>query len=284
MPSQQAKNWCFTLNNYSEDDQVKLLQDGAQDEGVQYLSFGREVGKAGTPHLQGYVQFKRRCVLRRVKHLVGARAHCEVSRGTPAQAATYCQKDGDFEEIGSIKQGQGSRTDLGELYEACKEGLSFGAIAERFPSAALRYGNGIQRIRQLSRPARTAPPQIWVFWGKTGTGKTRRVWEYTNADALWVHPGGMWFDGYDGHAAVVFDDFDGSWFKLSYFLKLLDRYSMPVPIKGGHTWWVPKTIYLTSNLKPEDWFPNAHEEHKNALMRRLTEFGTIQECFEYTIK
>ncbi len=281
MTGGQAKHWCWTLNNHTEDDEEGIRTKGAQDQGVLYVAFGRERGESGTPHLQGYIQFARKCVLSRVKRIVGARAHCEVSRGTPKQASDYCKKDGDYQEVGVLQAGQGSRTDLHEVYLACKNGDSFQAICDRFPSAALRYGNGIQRVRQLTRPTRTAAPQIWVFWGKTGTGKTRRVWEYADSEQLWVHPGGAWFDGYDGHAAAVFDDFDGSWFKLSYFLRLIDRYAMPVPIKGGHTWWVPTTIYLTSNLKPEEWYPNAHAEHKAALMRRLTEFGTVRECTGY---
>lgn len=134
------------------------------------------------------------------------------------------------------------------------------------------------RLRMFHRPERPAPPQIWTFWGKTGTGKTRRVWEFANVDELWVHPGDRWFDGYDSQRAVLFDDFDGSWFKLSYLLKLLDRYMMQVPVKGGYVWWNPKTIYLTSNINPKDWYPQANEEHKAALKRRLTEFGHIQEC------
>ncbi len=276
----QGKNWCFTLNNYGTDDEDHI-KDAAANQGVRYFIFGREVAPSGTKHLQGYIQFVRRCVLSRVKRVVGDRAHVELSRGTPKQAADYCKKDGDYCEAGEIAQGQGARTDLAQVAEACKAGESFAQIAERFPSAALRYGNGIQRLRQLCRPSRTTPPQIWVFWGATGSGKTRRVWQYADKEQLWLHPGGSWFDGYDGHKAAVFDDFDGSWFKLSYLLRLLDRYIMMVPNKGGHAWWYPTTIYLTSNLEPKEWYPNAHAAHQAALMRRISEFGTIVHCTGY---
>lgn len=283
MPAnKQGKHWCFTTNNYTEDDEIQLLRDAAQDQGVLYVVVGRETGESGTPHLQGYVQFSKRVYFGRLKTFCPQGSHIESAKGTPKQASEYCKKDGDYKEVGTLQAGQGARNDLLAVYEACKRGVSFGDIAESHPSAAIRYGAGIQRVRQLYQPPRTAPPQIWCFWGKTGTGKTRRVWEYSNADAIWVHPGAKWFDGYDGQPAVLFDDFDGSWFKLSYFLRLLDRYIMPVPVKGGHTWWVPKTVFITSNLKPEEWYPNAHENHKSALMRRLSEFGTIVECTQYT--
>lgn len=185
---------------------------------------------------------------------------------------------GCFEEYGIIPGGKGTRTDLSQVVQAIQEGQSLRQIGETYPESTLKYGAGIMRLRMFHRPERAAPPEIWTFWGKTGTGKTRRVWEFADVDQLWVHPGDRWFDGYDSQSAVLFDDFDGSWFKLSYLLKLLDRYMMQVPVKGGYVWWNPKVIYLTSNIDPNEWYPQAHDQHRSALKRRLTEFGTIQKC------
>lgn len=278
MPTRQAKHWCFTINNY-DDDIVRSVRDASITDGVVYLVFGREVGESGTPHLQGYVSFRKRVAFGHVKSLFGAKAHLEPARGNPTQASTYCKKDGDFEEFGELPGGSGQRTDLIAVAEAIKQGETLRAISERYPAAVLRYGSGVQRLRAHYRPSRDQAPEIQCFWGPTGCGKTRRVWEFVKHDELWLHPGGQWFDGYDGHRSVLFDDFDGSWFKLHYLLKLLDRYPMPVPVKGGFTWWVPKHIFITSNVQPREWYNNAHEEHKRALMRRLNEFGTIVQCF-----
>lgn len=280
MPA-QAKHWVFTLNNFTEDE-YKSLFEKAKDEsnGIVYLVAGKEVGESGTPHIQGYVAFKSRKTLGRVKTIVGQRSHVECARGKPSQAAAYCKKDGTFEEVGECPGGQGQRSDMQALYGAIRSGRAIGDIAEEFPGQVIRYHSGIKKIQSIYRPNRDSPPQIWCFWGKTGSGKTRRVWEFTNGNKLYIHTGEKWFDGYDGQPAVLFDDFDGSWFKLSYLLKLIDRYIMPVPIKGGYTWWFPKTIYFTTNIKPNDWYPNAHQEHRQALMRRLKEFGTIVEVIK----
>lgn len=51
----QGKNWCFTINNWTEEE-FQLLQDIE----VQYLVVGKEVGENLTPHLQGYVQLKKK--------------------------------------------------------------------------------------------------------------------------------------------------------------------------------------------------------------------------------
>lgn len=278
MPT-SAKHWCFTLNNYTDDETAALTALGTESSfDLVYLVFGRETGESGTAHLQGFVSFSRRKTLNQCRQIISTRAHLEVAKGTPQQAATYCKKDGDFEEFGNVPQGQGKRSDLAAVVDSIKQGKNMREIAEENPSAVIRYGTGIQRLRMLHRPARVTPPQIKVFWGKTGTGKTRRVWEFADHSQLWVHPGDKWFDGYDGQPLVLFDDFDGSWFKLSYFLRLLDRYPMMVPVKGGYAHWCPTTIFITSNIKPEEWFINSHEEHKAALQRRLTEFGNVEHC------
>lgn len=112
---------------------------------------------------------------------------------------------------------------------------------------------------------------VIVYYGRTGAGKTRAVYDnLPNPESIYVHPGGSWFDGYDGQPIVLFDDFGGSEFKLQYFLKLLDRYPMQVPIKGGFVNFCPHEIYITSNLNPNDWYRNANAEHVRAMFRRIT--------------
>ncbi|APA62654.1 putative replication protein [uncultured virus] len=270
-----AKHWCWTLNNPTDLERDQLEAIGNElPEPIVYLVYGDEVGESGTPHLQG----SGRKELPWVKNAISDRAHLEAAKGTTKQASDYCKKDGNFKEFGTLPKGRGQRTDIAGCVNQIKAGKSLREITELHPEIILRYGSGVLRLRQHYRPTRETPPQIWVFWGPTGTGKTRRVWEFTDPNELWVHPGERWFDGYDGHPAVLFDDFDGSWFKLSYLLKLLDRYVMPVPVKGAQAWWCPKTIYITSNIKPEEWYQGSNQNHRDALMRRLTEFGTIEHC------
>lgn len=275
MPS-GAKNWVFTVNNYTSEDEEKLLQFSDHERCV-HLVFGRERGESGTPHLQGYLQLGARSTLAWVRREVHPRAHWEISRGTPEEASQYCKKDGDYEERGTLRKGQGRRSDLDAVVDLIKQGKSKREIAEEHPAAVLRYGRGIDALRICTKPSpRVGPPEIQVYWGRTGLGKTRRVHsECPQEEELWVHPGDKWFDGYDGQPCVLFDDFDGGWFKLGYLLKLLDRYTFQVPIKGGYVWWAPQKIFITSNIDPKLWYQHANDEQNNALIRRLREFGTI---------
>lgn len=99
----RAKNWCFTINNYTADDCHRLEDLGRRIESdIQYLIVGREAGEEGTPHLQCYVQFKKRLRFSQVKNFVGPRAHIALARGTPSHNYIYCSKDGDYEEFGTI--------------------------------------------------------------------------------------------------------------------------------------------------------------------------------------
>lgn len=112
MPN-RAKRWCFTLNNYT-DGEVELLDQLFQSDHVTYGVYGFETGASGTPHLQGFVVFEQEKRLTQVKRLVSERAHFEVARGTPVQAADYCKKDGDFKEYGECPTGRTCPTKKGK--------------------------------------------------------------------------------------------------------------------------------------------------------------------------
>lgn len=264
----RAKNWCFTLNNYNESDEERL---SLLHEGVEYLVYGREVGDSGTPHLQGYVVFASRKRLAQVKFLVGDSAHLEVAKGSPSSNREYCTKDGDFYEFGTLPaSGQGTRTDIAGLKLAISRGDAIGTLQQEHFGLYLRYQRVIDRLAMRAQERRNWVTQVFVFIGPTGTGKTRRVHQETTPEELYSHPGGMWFDGYEGQEAVLFDDFGGSEFKLTYLLKLLDRYPMNVPVKGSFVNWKPKKVYITSNIDPDDWYRNAWPAHVTALQRRIT--------------
>lgn len=266
----QSKYWCFTYNNYVEN-QVELLEQAFCSAGATYYVFGREVGANGTRHLQGYVEFLKRLRLSQLKSLIPIPGiHYELRRGNASQASDYCKKeDGNFVEWGSISLcRRGQRSDLETLHEALQERTSLLDISDNHFSSFIRYRRSIYAYRYLHAPQRNWVCSVIVYWGRTGTGKTRSVFE--NATNLWIYPGREWFDGYDQHKQVLFDEFTGSTFKLGYLLKLLDRYPMQVPVKGDFVSWCPEEIYITSNLDPFTWFENANQEHVQALFRRIT--------------
>jgi hypothetical protein len=266
-----AKNWCFTLNNYCEEE-LNLLEAIGDElpEPVRYLCYGKEVGSNGTPHLQGYISLDRKKRRSYLKELISVRAHFEVAKGSPSQNRDYCSKDGDFVEFGRCPGGKGGRNDITLLKQAIEGGARYDEIRDSFPKLYLRYEKAINKWIQDLQPSRNWVPKVNVFTGDTGTGKTRSVYEFTDAKNIYKHPGGGWFDGYNGQSVALFDDFNGGEFKLTYLLQLLDRYPMMVPVKGGFVNWIPKHIYITSNKEVEEWYQNCSDKHLSALKRRIS--------------
>lgn len=264
----RAKHWCFTLNNYTDEDIATCKRVG-EAHTTTYLVYGLERGESGTPHLQGFVSFESRLRLTQIRELISTRGHFEIARGSPRQAAQYCKKDGDYHEFGTPPDGQGTRNDIQEVQKRIIDGATKNEIRDEFFAVYAKYPKAIDSYISDLEPKRTWETEVIVYWGKTGKGKTRAVFEFINLEDIYVHPGDSWFDGYNGQPVALFDDFNGSEFKLSYLLKLLDRYPMKVPIKGSFVNWRPKHIFITSNKDPNTWYENAHEEQRNALFRRI---------------
>lgn len=260
-----AKNWCFTLNNFTDNE----LEQIRQLDNIAYLVIGKERGAEGTPHLQGYISFKSKRSLKSIKDATTNRMHLEIMRGTPEQASDYCKKDGDFEEHGTLPQGRGTRTDIQHLHKRLREGATLDVIREEAFGLYLKYHKAIEKYAAAHQRARDWKTKVIVYHGNTGTGKTRSVWDFHKKEDIYCHTSERWFDGYTGQKIALFDDFNGSEFKLSYLLRLLDRYPMRVPIKGDYVQWAPEVIYITSNKNPTEWYTNAHDKHRAALMRRI---------------
>jgi len=108
MTNNAAKNWAFTINNYT-DDTVELLSNLVVCGKCSYVVFGLEVGEEGTPHIQGYLQLPKRLRFGQVKSLIGGTGHLdrEYQNSTPTANQTYCKKSGDFHEFGSISHKAG---------------------------------------------------------------------------------------------------------------------------------------------------------------------------------
>lgn len=106
MPKQisPSNSWCFTLNNYTEDD-LKFLSSKFSEESEKYFFiYGKEVAPtSGTPHLQGYIKSKRKDKNGKpqkwrpfTEFAAIKRAHWSRAKGTMQQNYIYCSKEGDF--------------------------------------------------------------------------------------------------------------------------------------------------------------------------------------------
>lgn len=84
-----SKNWCFTWNNYNSSIVPKFQT--LLDFNGKYI-FQEEVGDEGTPHLQGYIEFKEK--VRPVSRIPAKEypIHWEKAKGNKTQNQLYCTK------------------------------------------------------------------------------------------------------------------------------------------------------------------------------------------------
>lgn len=187
-----------------------------------------------------------------------ARAHIEPMYGEPEDSLKYCTKeDKDAFQFGVLPQ-PGKRNDLIHTVEQVQKGATLRQIANgdvEGASCLVKYTKGLTALRGLTvRPRNpSSPPNVFWLYGATGIGKTRSAYEfgqslYGDQDAsIWISSGSLqWFDGYDGQPFVILDDFRPKHCEFSFFLRLLDRYPLRVPIKGGFVEWNPTYIFITT--------------------------------------
>lgn len=278
-----AKNWCFTINNPTAD--LSFDDPGV----IAYCVWQKEKGASGTPHYQGYIQFTRRVRLNTVKKYVGVKAHVEVARGTARRNKEYCSKDdgridGPY-EFGVMK---GAAFDPPKrngipLTDVCH--LSVEEIAHTHPALYIRNARGLHALDEYQQRVRRRDlgwirPEIIVYHGPTGSGKTKRVYEIEGFEDVYAvahHGQKLWFDGYAGESIILIDDFAGG-VPFRQLLELTGGYPLAIERKGGFVHPTLRKIYITSNLHPDEWYLHSVQKYgldTEPLQRRLREFGTI---------
>lgn len=280
--STRCRSWCFTLNNPT--DEEEFLLNECFDYRTDYLLYGLEYGKKGTFHLQGFVHFHN------VKSGYYMRAyfpncHIEPMCSTIASCIAYCKKDGNYVEQGEYPQ-QGKRTDLLGIKATIDNGGGMEAVAHNHFEGYLRYSKSIEKYWLMQLPHRTDAPQVYWFYGSTGSGKSRTAVEFCTEQNLEYYikcSADKWFDGYYQQPVVIFDDFEYKPSEMSFrfLLNLLDRYQMQVPFKGGFVKFNSPYIIFTADKPPSEVFKRlcATTDFKQFL-RRLTDiklFGTYDE-------
>lgn len=247
--------------------------------------------KPGTPHLQGYVEFKVRKRFSTVAELLPG-CRIDTRKGTAEQAANYCKKgsqpheewdkegakgalfgkDAKVKEFGTIgKSEQGRRNDLETIRTmALDEGVA--AVAEAgYGLQAIKYAEKI--VSLYTKPRKDKPFVAWIHGG-SGLGKSRIsqqipiLFGYREKDIYTKSESGKWMDGYENHNVCIMDEFRNSWMSYNDFLSLIDRYGRRVEVKGGSREFVAKLIIINCMQSPEETFKDCGEDLRQ-IMRRI---------------
>jgi len=287
-----ASYYCFTIANPVGNDDPRVFEAVAK-----YCVWQREeCPTTHTPHLQCYMALKKPQRIVALKK-IHATAHFEVRRGTHIQAKEYCQKDEsklegpwEFGTEDGIPAGRGARKDLDQVKELLDQNVPEAQIQDDHWGSWVRYHKSFELYRCMRAPPRSELPEIRIYWGLSGTGKTHRAREWLPNAFYLSKPKAdknLWWDGYQTGQDLVIDEFYG-WIDYDTILRIMDKYPLQVQVKGGSVQFNSPRICFTSNQSPEKWYGprknrvtgDIESFDISALQRRLTQYCTIEHLEE----
>lgn len=244
------KSWCFTLNNYTEEECLKWQ---AIECSVKWI--GKEVGDSGTPHLQGCIVFRKSIRMAKLKELF-PRANFSALKDTE-WGPNYCLKENLWCYVDNRKPG--SRTDIHEFQAAILAGDTNTELHRNHGSMMMRYPNYPKRLRMdtvhdVHQFKWGDKRQCFYIYGPTGVGKSKAVMDIFYPNLVKVKYVNKFMMHYDGHSIVFLDEFKGQ-IEYNELLELTDPYQpTTINVKGGEEAWNAKTFVITSSSPPEQWY------------------------------
>lgn len=236
---------------------------------VAYIHGQQEIGESGYHHWQLFVITTRKVSVIQIKSVFSDSTHAELTHSKAAEE--YCLKDltcvpGTRFELGIRPFQRNSDVDWERVWELAVSGSIMGIPA----SIRIRHYGTLRKIGADFASPSAIERRVFVYWGRTGTGKSRRAWEEGGPFAFSKDPRSKFWNGYRGQEHVIIDEFRGA-IDISHFLRWLDRYPVHVDIKGYSGPLRATTYWITSNKSPECWYPDLDHETYMAMIRRFTE-------------
>jgi len=258
-----ARIWFGTVSKSRIDD-INSRLDAFKPK---YAKGQLEIGEGGFEHWQLVVYAGRPCRRSALTKVFGSDSHWEVCKSVAAES--YVWKDetsvpGTRFEYGEKPMHRNEDKD----WQAIKLAAQSGRLDVVPPDIYVRCYQSLRRIESDHLQPVAIERQVFVYWGATGVGKSRRAWAEAGFDSYPKDPRSKFWDGYRGHQHVVIDEFRGG-IDISHILRWLDRYPCIVEVKGSSTVLKAKKIWITSNLDPRLWYPDLDSDTLAALLRRL---------------
>lgn len=234
--------------------------------GCSFIKGQLELGEGGFLHWQVMVGFTGQVRLAAVRKTFGP-IHAEPTRSKAAE--DYVWKDetcvqGTKFVLGVKRMDRSSPKDWANILQAAKSGDFDKIPADVF----IRSYQSITKIAVAHATPIGIERSCRVFWGATGSGKTKLAWEEAGVEAYPKDPMSKFWDGYRGQENVIVDEFRGS-IAISHLLRWLDRYPVLVEVKGSSVVFRASKIWITSNIHPREWYPMLDSKTYDALERRM---------------
>lgn len=266
MARRQGIFWILTVP--APNNLCNSLSSGNLPPTVQWVRGQMEKGATtGYLHYQFVLAFSQKVALSAVRKLFGKGIHAELSRSEAANE--YCHKEdtrvGVPFEFGCKPIRRNAKVDWESVWSAAVSG-NLSLIPANIRVVSYHALRAIQADNSVPLAIERT---VEVFWGPTGTGKSRRAWDEAGISAYSKCPRSKFWCGYSDQEHVVIDEFRGG-IDVAHLLRWLDRYPVRVELKGSSRPLSAKKIWITSNLNPNFWYPELDHETTEALLRRLT--------------
>lgn len=305
----QAKHFNVVINNPTMDDMDKLIlaENDANDahSHIEWIAWQFEVGESGTFHVQATVSFikKVRYGSKMVRGFFPRGAFKGVRDQTPAGRKNYVHKEDtrataqqcqDYwgpiigyvdwtetmqmrvgpQEAGQMPAAERSRTDITAAISLLdEEGVE--RMAEEMPLVYLRYNKAWKDLAFMRKKKKAMQPreiEVIVCEGPTASGKSHWAFQEAGQDVFVVNAEGrntIWWDGYNFESTVIFEEFRPSWCTYAELLRFLDKWPLPLRVKGSKTWALWTKVIITTTHPWRNWYDVA-DSATGELARRIT--------------
>lgn len=279
----KSSSFVLTLHNYSKETikAIKAIPCKA-------IIAGKEVGEKGeTPHVQMAISFGKRQV--RAKALMKSlKTHCvpQKMRGKWSDQS-YCFKEGNLIRMEDNRK-QGERNDIVEFRDAIKRGATDAQLLDQMPGSCAKFPRFITFSRKafMEEKAQDLPRNNkkthFYLWGESNAGKS--TWVADNFPGFYEKSDTKWWDDYNGEEVVVIDDprKANASFLFGFLKRWCNERKVRVEMKGASALIRFKTMVITANESPEDFFGDAYED--DAFTNRFNVIKFTREMRCWTIK
>lgn len=304
----QSRKYLVTINNPEDhnltQDILKEITESKFKSLVYYCMSDEVGGETNTYHTHLYIQFKNPVRFSTIKKAYST-AHIDKVRGTAQQNRDYVFKENKWQsntkaetnlrdthfEHGELpEEKQGKRSDLEDLYNDIKAGMTNAQILESNPSHLERLSH-IDKVRKtvLEEKYKNTWRDLTVtyLYGPTAVGKTRSIMElygYENVYRVtdYQHP----FDSYNQQPVIIFDEFDGG-IKIREMLNLLDGYPLELRARYANKVACFDKVFIISNNPITALYQTEQQDEVtvwHAFLRRLhsvIEMSSKDFCIPY---
>ena len=280
-----------------------------------YISYQLELGENGDPafggehyHYQGYIEFEQPVTANEIVEMMGINdqdhegwwnwdmediylaprvwSQQAAQQYTHKQDTVVTEDDGEGNEMirHRIEEGQ-MRNQQGNVYEHMNQMINNGAnyndLVDAYPRQALMAASGL--TKKIMERLKANPPawrdvKVYIFWGDTRTGKTRKVYDLEGLENIYSKTDdSLYFDGYDPqkHKVLLLDESYGN-YPHSKLLHWLQGYPHLLNQKFGGCWANWDKVYITSNVPPRLWYSKIPDSQQKALYKRYMTGGIVK--------